>query len=126
MKLETVILNIRQLKSATERSIADNEDFLSGEIRTVGLRDKVVRRQETLNKVLTLLSNHSDIHIVVCSPHGTKLRKGTKVCSYGDKTTWGYMDDWDDSEGCWRIRLPESKEGFMWWPDDEITILYED
>jgi hypothetical protein len=57
-------LNINQLKEAVQLKIADNEKFLNGNIRVIGLREKVIRRQKTLNKVLTLLSNHSDIHIV--------------------------------------------------------------
>lgn len=61
MNLTKRVLNINQLKKVVEDSILDLDDFLSTEIRTVGLRDKSINRLETLNKIQTILAEHEDV-----------------------------------------------------------------
>ena len=64
-----------------------------------------------------------DIHVVISS-HGTKFNKGDKVCSYGDVTTFGYIDHWDEGDGVWVLTTDE-KGSYKWWPDDE-PVLFKD
>lgn len=70
-------LNITQLKQVVANSIEDNKDFLTTEIRTLGLRDKVNNRLETLNKIQTLLIEHEDVktYETTCAGCGTYLNK---------------------------------------------------
>ena len=61
----------------------------------------------------------------ITSPHGTSFKKGQKVYSYGDKTTFGFIESWDYASECWRIQkeLGNNDAGFFWWPDDEPTLF---
>ena len=54
----------------------------------------------------------------IISPHGTKFKKGQKVSSYGDETTYGWIYCWNHGSGLWQLTT-EEKGGFKWWPDDE-------
>lgn len=77
MNLEKTILNITQLKQVVKNQIEYYNDLLNGEIRVIGLRDKVNNRLETLNKVQTLLVEHEDIktYETTCAGCGTELPK---------------------------------------------------
>jgi len=52
--------NIPQLTDTIEQSIAYWEEMLQGEIRTIGLRNKITKRKTTYKKILKLLSNHKE------------------------------------------------------------------
>lgn len=84
MDLTKRVLNITQLKTVVKNSILDLDDFLSGEIRTVGLRDKSINRLETLNKIQTILAEHEDVkqYETTCAGCGCELRKDhiTQYC----------------------------------------------
>lgn len=84
MNLDELKLNIPQLKQVVKNQIQYYNDFLSGEIRVVGLRDKVNNRLETLNKIQTLLIEHEDIktYETTCAGCGADLNKDslTEYC----------------------------------------------
>jgi len=84
MNLDKTILNIPQLKQVVKNQIEDYNDFLKGEVRVIGLRDKVNNRLETLNKIQTLLVEHEDIktYETTCAGCGTDLKKDslTEYC----------------------------------------------
>ena len=52
--------NIPQLTDTIEQSLAYWEEMLQGEIRTIGLRNKITKRKTTYKKILKLLSNHKE------------------------------------------------------------------
>lgn len=62
--MKNIIANIPQLKELVNNSIIDIDDALNGEIRIIGLRDKLLRRKETLKEVRNILDNHSDVKLV--------------------------------------------------------------
>lgn len=45
------IINIPQIKSIVENTIADFDNMLAGDIRIIGLREKIEKRKETFIKV---------------------------------------------------------------------------
>lgn len=63
--MERQALNINQLKSSVRNIMDDISTKLLGNIRAVGLREKLERRQDTLAKVLDVLVNHSDLPNII-------------------------------------------------------------
>jgi hypothetical protein len=59
---------------------------------------------------------------VICSSRGTKFSKGDKVCSHGDVTTFGYIEQWDEQDGVW-VLTTDVKGSFKWWADDEPRLF---
>lgn len=61
---------------------------------------------------------------VICSSRGgvIKFVKGQKVCSYGDKTTFGYIDSWDEAENCWRLTT-DIEGDYRWFAVDEPSFF---
>lgn len=49
-----------QLTKMVTNKISDYEDMLKGEIRIVGLREKIVKRKATLTKALKVLKDHKE------------------------------------------------------------------
>ncbi len=52
------VLTIRQLRDSIDTTIKDYDKFLSGIIRTIGLREKIIRRRKTLIKALDIIEEH--------------------------------------------------------------------
>lgn len=86
MDLDKTILNIPQLKQLVKNTIADCRDMLNGEIRTVGLREKIENRLETLEPILTKLVGHQDIkkYYTDCSGCGADLEPDALTCYCDD------------------------------------------
>ena len=59
-KIDTPICNIPQLKVAVNEMIEGKKEMLKGEIRTVGLKEKIVKRIITLTEVQLILNSHKD------------------------------------------------------------------
>jgi hypothetical protein len=55
---------------------------------------------------------------LIISPDGIRFKRGQKVCSFGDVTTWGYIEEWDIDEECWKIKRSDG-DGYNWWEEDE-------
>ena len=57
---------------------------------------------------------------VICSSRDGSIKfvKGQKVCSYGDKTTFGYIDSWDEAENCWKLTT-DIEGSYKWFAVDE-------
>lgn len=53
-------LNLTQLKISIRNKITDYNEMLEGEIRTIGLREKIEKRLITLNKMLETADNHKE------------------------------------------------------------------
>ena len=53
-------LNLVQLKDSIENKLADYKEMLDGEIRIIGLREKVEKRVETLTALLIILNEHQE------------------------------------------------------------------
>jgi hypothetical protein len=61
MEINNLTLNIPQLKQVVNNSINDLESMSKTEIRTIGLKDKIQNRLETLNKIKLALEEHKDV-----------------------------------------------------------------
>lgn len=61
-ELDKFEANITQIRLLVEKRIISLEEFLSGDIRTIGLREKCENRHKTLLKVQEILTNHDDLN----------------------------------------------------------------
>ena len=52
------ILNIPQLRDVVDITIKDYNKFLKGNIRVIGLKEKIIRRKKTMQKILDILEEH--------------------------------------------------------------------
>lgn len=79
-------MNIPQLLEVVNASKSKYEAMIQGEIRVVGLRQKILNRIETLNKVQTLLIEHQDVkkYETTCGECGEELEKDSM---------YGYCDN---------------------------------
>lgn len=79
-ELKKRVYNIPQLTEGCTNYMDSINDMLLGDIRVVGLRKKLECRIITLNKVLSLLKNHSDTikeqeELKKCRTCGVELSK---------------------------------------------------
>jgi hypothetical protein len=61
MDIDKLILNIPQFKQVVKNTKEDYTAMLMCEIRTVGLRDKIERRFDTIEKIEKILDEHTDM-----------------------------------------------------------------
>lgn len=75
-----------------------------------------------MNTIKQKETNKCTLSGVIRSPYGTEFKKGDKVCSYGDVTTFGYIDHWDEQDGVW-VLTTDVKGTFKWWAEDEPRLF---
>lgn len=51
-----------------------------------------------------------------------KLRKGTKVCSFGDTSTTGVIQYWDDDDACYVVTIDRTGCASTWAEDEPVKI----
>ncbi|WP_299116968.1 hypothetical protein [uncultured Winogradskyella sp.] len=57
---------------------------------------------------------------IIKSPNGVEFEKGQKVFSFGDPTTFGFVESWDLVNKCWRLEKEKNVEGaYFWLTEDE-------
>jgi hypothetical protein len=56
------------------------------------------------------------------------FRRGQKVYSYGDETTYGHIQRWDDYERKWIVQLTSGTNALVEWMEDEpyLEPIFED
>lgn len=52
--------NLTRLRQKVHAKLVDYKEMLRGEIRTIGLREKIEKRIRTLQKIAVILENHKE------------------------------------------------------------------